>query len=77
MLAPEENLNDFLEFRPHTMTTPFSGEEIHKAAAKLKNGKSPGCDNEELELIKYAPIEIHQEIANILNKVAETGESVI
>ena len=77
MLAPEENFNDFLEFRPHTMTTPFSGEEIHKAAAKLKNGKIPGCDDEELELIKYAPIEIHQEIANILNKVAETGESVI
>ena len=52
------------------MNDPFTGDEIMKCAKKLKNGKSPGPDNIELELIKNAPIEIHNEIAQIFNQVA-------
>ena len=76
MLAPEERKNDILEIPPHKMINPFTAEEIASVAKKLKNGKSPGPDNVELELIKYAPIELHNEIANIFNRVAETGEPV-
>ena len=76
MLAPEGKESNILEFPPHKMVTPFTADEIAKAAKKLKNGKSPGPDNVELELIKYAPIEVHKEIATIFIKVAETGEPV-
>ena len=76
MLAPEGKEGNILEFPPHKMVTPFAADEITKAAKKLKNGKSPGPDNVELELIKYAPTELHKEIATIFNKVAETGEPV-
>ena len=77
MLAPEGKESNILEFPPHKMVTPSMADEITKASKKLKNGKSPGPDNVELELIKYAPIELHKEIATIFNKVAETGEPVI
>ena len=76
MLAPEGKESNILELPPHKMVTPFTADEITKAAKKLKNGKSPGPDNVELELIKYAPTELHKEIATIFNKVAETGEPV-
>ena len=76
MLAPEGKESNILEFPPHKMVTPFTADEITKAAKKLKNGKRPGPDNVELELIKYAPTELHKEIATIFNKVAETGEPV-
>ena len=76
MLAPEGKESNILEFPPHKMVTPFTADEIAKAAKKLKDGKSPGPDKVELELIKYAPIELHKEIATIFNKVAETGEPV-
>ena len=76
MLAPEGKgkESNILEFPPHKMVTPFTADEITKAVKKLKNGKSPGPDNVELEFIKYAPIELQKEIATIFNKVAETGE---
>ena len=77
MLASGEKESNILEFPPHKMVTLCTADEITKAAIKLKNGKSPGPDNLELELIKYAPIELHKEIATIFNKVAETGEPVI
>ena len=76
MLAPEGKESNILEFPPHKMVTPFTTDKITKAAKKLKNGKSPGPDNVEVELIKYASTELHKEIATIFNKVAETGEPV-
>ena len=76
ILGPDSAKENIIDFPPKMMNQPFTGEEIMKAAKKLKNGKSPGPDNLELELIKYAPIEIHQEIAKIFNSVAETGEKV-
>ena len=54
--------------------TPFTSNEIKKAANKLRNGKSTGCDNLPAKLIKNAPDEIHEEIANILNIVSESGD---
>ena len=76
MLAPDNKKDNIIECQPHAMRNPFTAIEIEKAAKKVKNGKSPGPDNVELELIKYAPIELHRQIAEIFNRVAETGESV-
>ena len=77
MLAPDNKKENIIGCQPHTMRNPFTAVEIEKAAKKLKNGKSPGPDSVELELIKYAPVELHGQIADIFNRVAETGESVV
>lgn len=55
------------------MKNPFTAIEIRNAVSSLKNNKAPGCDNIKAEHLKYAP-STHQHIANILNKIAETGE---
>ena len=41
-----------------------------------KNGRSAGPDEVDLELIKYAPTEIHTEISNIFNRMSRTGEPI-
>ena len=76
MLAPESKSDNIITLQPKPMDTPFNGSEIQKSAEKLKNRRSAGPDNIELELIKYAPIEVHNEIANIFNTVGETGEPI-
>ena len=58
---------------PTSMSTPFTAEEVKKAVMKMKNGTSPGVDNITPEMLKYAPNEIFDEIAKILNEIAETG----
>ena len=59
---------------PEQMTPSFNAEEIQKASNKLKNNKSPGPDNAYAELIKYAPIQISEQIAKLYNITANTGE---
>ena len=56
------------------MRHPFTSDEIYKAKAKLRNGRSPGYDNVIAEYIKYAPKEVDELIAEILNIAAETGD---
>eukprot|EP00794_Sanderia_malayensis_P002190 gene2190-2493_t len=45
-----------------------------KAANSLKNNKSAEKDNLQPELIKYAPHEVHTEIANALTEAARIGK---
>ena len=73
MLAPSDKDQDDLIYPPIKMSKPFETKEIEKAAKSMKNGKSCGIDNIHAEHIKYAPSSVHQEIANILNETAETG----
>ena len=56
------------------MATPFTANEIRKAIAKMKPNKSPGCDEIPVELIKYAPDRINEQIAKMYNNMAETGD---
>ena len=72
MFAPD-TIEEMQNIQPQEMKIPFSRDEISKAAKSLKNNKSAGKDNLQPELIKYAPHEIHSEIANILNEAARTG----
>ena len=76
MLAPKSQEGNFKEYAPQSMREPFTETEIAKAAISLRNGKSVGPDAIHAELIKYATPEIHREIAEIFNKVAETGENI-
>ncbi len=68
----DENQED-LTCKPCQLKTPFTEEEISKAARSLKNNKSPGIDELSAEYLKYAPTEVHRHIANLLNATAETG----
>jgi len=80
VLGPEvdENNNEINyenhKYKPKKMEKPFTTDEIEKAVKSMKNGKSAGIDELHSELLKYAPSCVKQEIADILNTVAETGE---
>ena len=74
MLAPERP--DGKNYKPSKLRRPFTAEEIRKIVKRLKNGKSAGIDKLEVEFLKYAPIEIMQEIANIFNTVTTTEEEL-
>ena len=43
----------------------------------MANNKAPGKDNINIELIKYAPEEVHQEIWKILNGISETNNEEV
>ena len=50
---------------PTRMTTPYAANETRKVIAKIKPKKSPGCDEIPVELIKYTPDRIHEQIGKI------------
>ena len=52
---------------------PSTWRETYEASLRLNINKSPGNNGLQTEHIKYAPKHVHQDIANLLNKVAETG----
>ena len=54
------------------MKRPFSEKEIRKSVSRLKN-KSPGIDDISLEMIKYSPKIVYQQIADIFREMAKTG----
>ena len=56
------------------MTHKFTAEEIQKLARRLNNNKACGPDELNAEYLKHAPISIFEEIADILNVTAETGD---
>lgn len=62
------------EIKPVEMNPPFCKQEIQKATKSLKNNKSTGKDDINSELIKYAPEEVHEQIADMLNNISKTGE---
>ena len=73
MLAPTNYLTEIKTYPPAEMRYPFNKEEIQKIVLRIRNGKSAGMDGLNAEFLKYAPLEIHQDIANLLNDIAKTG----
>ena len=74
MLAPDNQ--EIKNYLPSKIQQPFTAAEFSQAASRLKNGKSAVCDDTQAEYIKYAPVEIYEQIATILNRVTETGEDL-
>ena len=70
-----KNADTLPTLKPEGMILPFTADEVRNAAGSLKNNTSPGIDQVTSEMIKYGPTELFQEIADILNIVALTGES--
>ena len=69
-----KNAEPLPQIPPTPMTIPFTSKEVQNAVKSLKNNKSPGNDEIIVELIKYAPTEIHEMIASIYNDMAGKGE---
>ena len=73
-LAPDDMNNEFLTVPPCKMKEKFTPEEVQKIAKRLNNNKASGPDRLQAEYIKYAPLAIFEQIADILNNTAETGD---
>ena len=58
---------------PMPMSEPFTWKEIYEASLKLSINKSLDNNVLQAEHIEYAPKHLHQDIANLLSEVAETG----
>ena len=76
-LAPEETKEEIMEVPPCKMKKEFSADEIKKLAQRLNNDKASGPDQLKVEYIKYLVCtqSTHQQIAEIYNSTAETGDS--
>ena len=55
------------------MKRPFTEVEIRKLVSRLKNNQSTGIDDISVEMIKYSPKIVYQQIADIFNEMAKTG----
>ena len=62
-----KNAETYPKITPVPMSQPFTKEEVNEAVRSMKNGKSPGIDEVNVELIKYATQEIYSKIADIYN----------
>ena len=66
-----EKIEPFIEvLRP--LNTRISSEEIKAATKRMKNNKAMGEDGIQLELIKYGPDSLFDEISECVNHVFET-----
>ena len=73
----QEETNPIPEIKPEKLEEAITSEEVRSAVNKIKNNKSPGCDEINAELLKNSPEIVFENIAQILNNVAETGEKPI
>ena len=73
----QDSTHPLPDITPQKLKEEITFFEVEKAVNKLKNNKSPGCDNINAELLKYGPTIVFDIIANILNKAAETGDKPI
>ena len=70
----EKDIAELPNIPPREMKVKFREEEIKKAVQTLKNNKSAGIDNIKAEQLKHGPDVVYQQIADILNITARTGE---
>ena len=56
---------------PRKLQNEIKAKEVTTAVSKMSNNKTGGHDQITVEMIKYAPLEIHIEIANTLNNIFE------
>ena len=73
----KDNRNTVQKFNtpPHSLRRMITTEEVSKAVTKMSNNKAPGKDNINVELIKYAPKEVHKEISNMLNDSCKKNDN--
>ena len=65
--------DEIKDIEPTEMKRPFTEVEIRKLVSRLKNKKSTGIDDISAEMIKCSPKIGYQQIADIFNEMAKTG----
>ena len=55
----------------------ITAKKVQTTVWKMANNKAPGKDNINVELLKYAPDDIYEEIANILNEIYERNDNEV
>ena len=75
----KENINHIKKFvtGAKTLKRKITAKEVKAAVWNMTNNKAPDKDNNNVELIKYAPEEIYKDIANILNGIYERNDTGI
>ena len=73
----KEQIHPIPKIPPKKLEEEITCREVKEAVDKLKNNKSPGCDDIRAELLKNSPDIIYKHIAEILNQIAETGNKPI
>ena len=61
------------DIEPTEIKRPFTEVEIRKSESRLKNSKSTELDDISAEMIKYSPRVVYQQITDIFNELAKTG----
>lgn len=70
-----KSVRDEVIILPDTENTPqFTEQEVHKAVKSLKNGKAPGHDLIEAEMVKAAFPKMHSEITRLMNSCLSKGK---
>ena len=54
---------------PRPLQKEITKEEVNKAVNKMSNNKAPSKDNVPIELIKYAPTEVHEAYKSAYNRI--------
>ncbi len=70
-----EQVQRFIE-PPRPLKNPISSGEIATATRKMTNNRAPGKDNISVELLKYAPDNVHRCIAEIMNSIFENHKDI-
>lgn len=73
-----DNISDIQPFsgQPRPLSSPITKNEVRTSINRLNNGKSPGEDGIYNEYLKFAPEILDEQVANILNRIFETHESI-
>ena len=69
----QEKVTPIPDIKPQKLKEEITSLEVKQAVDKIKNNKSPGCDEINAELLKNSPKVVFDKIAQILNDVAESG----
>ena len=71
----QPKLEPFLS-NPRSLDTPITKDEVAKSFHKLRSNRAPGYDQIPPELLKYAPTELHDLIAEFLNNIFAKHEYI-
>ena len=61
---------------PRPLDTPITKDKVAKSIHKLRNNRAPGYEQTPPELLKYAPTELHDLIAEFLNNIFAKHEYI-
>ena len=65
----KESKPELFIVNPRPFDTPITKDEVAKSIIKLRNNRAPGYDQIPPELVKYAPTELHDLVAEPLNNI--------